>query len=80
MSSVIGTFRAEGRERLLIGRDGPFGKVPKGFSGKAYLRPVRFTTTAMIPVWIWAKARLRYRSAIPPERGTSISGDRLMLK
>ena len=26
------------------------------------------------------EARLRYRSAIPPERGTSISGDRLMLK
>ena len=26
------------------------------------------------------EARLRYRSAIPPERGTSISRDRLLLK
>ena len=26
------------------------------------------------------EAWLRYRSAIPPERGTSISGDQLMLK
>ena len=26
------------------------------------------------------KAQLRYRSAIPPERGTSISRDRLMVK
>ena len=26
------------------------------------------------------KARLQYRSAIPPERGTSISRDRLLLK
>ena len=26
------------------------------------------------------EAWLQYRSAIPPERGTSISGDRLMLK
>ena len=55
MSSVIGTFWAKGREGLLIGCDGPFGKVPKGFCGKVYLRPVRFAMTTTIPVWIRAR-------------------------
>ena len=72
MSSVIGTFQAKGHEGLLNGCDRPFGKVPKGFCGKVYLRSVRFATTTTIPVSI--RARRGFGIAVLfPQKGVLVS-------
>ena len=49
--------------------------LPKGLPSSCKVRNDYYDTRLDL-----GKAWLRYRSAIPPERGTSISGDRLMLK
>ena len=79
MSSVIGTFRAEGVKAPDWLRQafwqGAKRALRKGLPSSRNVCNDCYNT-CLDP----CKAQLQYRSAVPPERGTSISRDRLLLK
>ena len=79
MSSVVGTFRLRGMKAPDWLRRAFWQSAKRVLQkGLPSSRKVRndYYDTRLDP----CEARLWYRSAIPPERGTSISRDRLLLK